>query len=313
MDRDDFDRRTAPYRRELLAHCYRMLGALHDAEDQLQETMLRAWRSYDTYDEQRASLRTWLYRIATNTCLTALKSRGRRALPSGLVGMTTDLQAPIVPTGEVDWLQPFPTDPAVALATRSSLRLALIAALQHLPARQRAVLILRDVLGWSAAEVAEALDTTSAAVNSALQRARATLTEIGLDEDDVDEPEDREIRSIVDGYIDAFERADIDGLTRMLADRVVLEMPPAPLWFRGRAAYGGFIARVYAMRGSAWRLLRTDANDQPAVGAYVLADDGIYRAHSLQVFDVTKAGITHNVVFFDQELFAAFNLPLQLG
>ena len=155
-DREDFARSTEPFRRELLAHCYRMLGSLDEAEDLVQETFLRAWRSHAGF-EGRSSLRVWLYRIATNTCLTALKSRGRRALPSGLVGMSTDLQTPIVPTGEVDWLQPFPTDPAVALATRSSLRLALIAALQHLPARQRAVLILRDVLRWTAAETAAAL------------------------------------------------------------------------------------------------------------------------------------------------------------
>ncbi|MFI5693319.1 sigma-70 family RNA polymerase sigma factor [Kribbella sp. NPDC051586] len=314
MDRDDFDQRVAPYRRELLAHCYRMLGSVHDAEDLVQETMLRAWRAIDTYDAERASLRTWLYRIATNACLTALKGRGRRALPSGLVGATTDAQAPIEPALDVPWLQPFPTtgDPAGALEARGSLRLALVAAMQYLPARQRAVLVLRDVLDWSAADVAEALETTPASVNSALQRARARLAEVDVKEDDVDEPSDKEIKQIVDDYVRAFESADVQGLSRLLAERVVLEMPPAPLWLVGRDAYGAFIERVYAMRGPAWRMVTTMANDQPAVGAYARADDGHYRAHSLQVFAVARTGITHNITFFDQSLFEYFGLPLDL-
>ena len=315
MDRDDFDQRVAPYRRELLAHCYRMLGSVHDAEDLVQETFLRAWRAIDTYVAERASLRTWLYRIATNACLTALKGRGRRALPSGLVAAATEApQAPIELALDVPWLQPFPTseDPAAAVVAKGSLRLALVAAMQYLPARQRAVLVLRDVLDWSAADVAEALETTPASVNSALQRARARLAEVDVTEDDVDEPTDQEIKQIVDDYVRAFEAADVQGLSRLLAERVVLEMPPAPLWFVGRDAYGAFIERVYAMRGPAWRMVPTTANGQPAVGAYVRADDGRYRAHSLQVFEVTKAGITSNVTFFDQTLFASFGLPLDL-
>lgn len=314
MDRDDFDESVKPYRHELQVHCYRMLGSVHDAEDLVQETLLRAWRAYDTYDAERASLRTWLYRIATNACLTALKGRGRRALPSGLVGAAEDAHTSIELAPEVAWLQPFPTagDPAAALAARGSLRLALIAAMQYLPARQRAVLVLRDVLDWSAADVAEALETTPASVNSALQRARARLAEIDLTEDDVDEPTDREIRAVVDDYVKAFEAADVKGLSKLLAERVVLEMPPAPLWFVGRDAYGAFIERVYAMRGPAWRLVTTVANDQPAVGAYVRGDDGRYHAHSLQVFTVTKAGITHNITFFDQTLFEYFGLSLDL-
>jgi RNA polymerase sigma-70 factor (ECF subfamily) len=313
MDRDDFDRRAEPYRHELLVHCYRMLGSIHDAEDLVQETLLRAWRAYGTYDEQRASLRTWLYRIATNACLTALKGRGRRALPSGLVSATEDAQAPIELSTDVSWLQPFPTDPAAAMVARGSLRLALIAAMQYLPARQRAVLVLRDVLDWPVADIAEALETTSASVNSALQRARAKLAEIDITEDDVDEPDDREVKSVIDDYVRAFEAADVDGLTRLLTDQVVLEMPPAPLWYVGRDAYGEFMARVYAMRGPAWRMLPTVANDQPAVGAYVRGDDGRFHAHSLQVFTVAKAGITHNVVFFGHELFAYFGLPSDLS
>ncbi|HZX07495.1 sigma-70 family RNA polymerase sigma factor [Kribbella sp.] len=312
MDRDEFDRRTEPHRHELVVHCYRMLGSIHDAEDLVQETLLRAWRASDTYDEQRASMRTWLYRIATNACLTALKGKGRRALPSGLVSATEDAQAAIELSTDVAWLQPFPTDPAAAMVAQGSLRLALIAAMQYLPARQRAVLVLRDVLDWPVADIAEALGTTSASVNSALQRARGRLAEIGITEDDVDEPDDRAIRAVIDDYIRAFEAADVSGLTRLLTDQVVLEMPPAPLWYVGRDAYGEFMARVYAMRGPAWRLLPTVANDQPAIGAYVRGDDERFHAHSLQVFTVTKAGITHNVVFFDQELFDYFGLPLHL-
>jgi RNA polymerase sigma-70 factor (ECF subfamily) len=314
VDRDDFDQEVAPYRRELLAHCYRMLGSVHDAEDLVQETMLRAWRAIDTYDAARASLRTWLYRIATNACLTALKGRGRRALPSGLVGAATDTQAPIELALDVPWLQPFPTtgDPAGAMEARGSLRLALVAAMQYLTARQRAVLVLRDVLDWSAADVAEALETTPASVNSALQRARARLAEVDVTEDDVDEPTDAEIKAIVDDYVRAFEAADVQGLSRLLAERVVLEMPPAALWFVGREAYAEYIERVYAMRGPAWRMVMTMANDQPAVGAYARAADGLYHAHTLQVFTVAKAGITHNITFFDQTLFEYFALPLNL-
>jgi RNA polymerase sigma-70 factor (ECF subfamily) len=297
------------YRRELLVHCYRMLGSLHDAEDLVQETFLRAWRSADSYDESRASLRTWLYRIATNACLTALKGRSRRALPSNLVGPSADAQTAIEVASDVPWLQPFPTDP---LKDHGSLRLALIAAMQYLPARQRAVLVLRDVLDWPAADVAEALETTTTSVNSALQRARARLAEVDLKEDDVAEPEDRDTRKTIDSYIAAFEAADIDGLTKLLAEQVVLEMPPAPLWFVGKQAYGEFIARVYSMRGPDWRLVPTTANGQPAVGAYAKAEDGVFRAHSLQVFEVTDEGITHNVTFFDQGLFASFGLELHL-
>ncbi|GAA2787448.1 sigma-70 family RNA polymerase sigma factor [Kribbella solani] len=312
MERDEFEARVAPYRRELLTHCYRMLGSVHDAEDLVQETLLRAWRAIDRYDETRASLRTWLYRIATNVCLTALKGRGRRALPSGLVGAATDAQAPIEPMTEVPWLQPFPTDPADALSTRGSLRLALVAAMQYLPARQRAVLVLRDVLDWPAADVAEALETTTASVNSALQRARARLAEIDLQEEDVAEPVDQEIRTVVDDYVRAFEAADVQGLTRLLTERVVLEMPPAPLWFVGRDAYGEFMERVYSLRGTAWRMLPTVANGQPAAGAYVRGDDGRFHAHSLQVFTVGGTGISHNITFFDQDLFGYFGLPLHL-
>ncbi|KAA2256020.1 sigma-70 family RNA polymerase sigma factor [Solihabitans fulvus] len=317
---EEFDARTDPYRRELLAHCYRMLGSIHDAEDVLQETMLRAWRAWDRFDESRASLRTWLYRIATNACLTALQGRGRRPLPSGLGGPSDDPWEPLLHGGDVPWLQPFPDaafgaangDPANVLAARGSLRLAFLAAMQLLPARQRAVLILRDVLDWPAAEVAEALDTTPAAVNSALQRARARLDEAAIGEDQVDEPDDTRARELVTSYVTAFENADIPALTRLLAEDVILEMPPMLNWYVGRQAYGEFIARVFALRGTDWRMIPTSANGQLAVGAYLRGEDGAHRAHTLQVFTIGPSGISRNTVFQEPGLFEAFGLPAAL-
>jgi RNA polymerase sigma-70 factor (ECF subfamily) len=313
---EDFERRTGPFRGELLAHCYRMLGSVHDAEDLVQETMLRAWRAYSRFDERRASLRTWLYRIATNACLTALRGRSLRPLPSGLGGPSNDPEGPLIPALEVPWLQPFPdallgvdrNDPATALVAQGSLRLAFVAAMQYLPARQRAILILRDVLDLSAAEVAAMLDTTSAAVNSALQRAHARLDEVAVREDQIVEPSDPHSRSLVDRYVTAFENADIVALKRLLTDDTVLEMPPVPNWFVGREAYGRFIAHVFALRGSDWRMLPIAANGQPAVAAYVRGQDGAYHVHTLQVFTVTGSGISRNVVFQDTSLFARFGL-----
>jgi RNA polymerase sigma-70 factor (ECF subfamily) len=307
----DFDEVTAPHRRELLAHCYRMSGSVHDAEDLVQETLLRAWRSYGTYDPARASIRTWLYRIATNACLTALKGKARRPLPSNLVAPLDDPQAPMKLGSEVPWLQPFPADPADVAVTRGSLRLAFIAAMQLLPARQRAILILRDVLDWSAAEVADALGTTPAAVNSGLQRARTRLGESGLREDDVGEPSGGKDRAVIDEYVAAFESADLGTLRRLLVADAVLEMPPVLNWYVGRDAYLRFVARSYAMRGIDWRMLPIAANGQPAVAAYVRGADG-YRAHTLQVFAVEGGVVTHTVVFQDDRLFEAFGLALTL-
>ncbi|MFF1614660.1 sigma-70 family RNA polymerase sigma factor [Amycolatopsis sp. NPDC058278] len=307
----DFATRTEPHRRELLAHCYRLLGSVHEAEDLVQETLVRAWKAWAGYDPARASVRTWLYRIATNACLTALEGRARRPLPSGLGGPSDDPGAPLTPSFEIPWLQPFPDarldDPGLRLARRGTLRLALLAALQTLPPKQRAVLILRDVLEFSAAEVAGFLDTTPAAVNSALQRARAGLG--GLSADEVPEPDDTAVEAVVDRYLRAFERADVAGLVALLTDDVVMEMPPVPLWFRGRGDYGRFLERLFGMRGPQWRMTRTAANGRPALVAYCRDDAGVFRLHTLQVLTVREGRVAHNVVFADPAVLALFDLP----
>jgi RNA polymerase sigma-70 factor (ECF subfamily) len=307
----DFDGLVAAHRRELLAHCYRMCGSVQDAEDLVQETLLRAWKSFDTYDESLASMRTWLYRIATNACLTALKGRARRPLPSGLVDPLADPQAPMAARTEIPWLQPFPADPADVATARGSLRLAFVAAMQLLPARQRAILILRDVLEWPAAEVADALGTTVTAVNSGLQRAR---TRVGaLDQDAFAEPDAAADRAVVDRYVTAFENADLGTLRSLLVADAVLEMPPVLNWYVGRDPYTRFIARSYLMRGIDWRTVPIGANGQPAIAAYVRAGDGRYGAHTLQVFTVSGGAIAHTTVFQDERLFTAFGLPLTLA
>ncbi|HEV8557829.1 MAG TPA: sigma-70 family RNA polymerase sigma factor [Actinophytocola sp.] len=308
-----------PHRRELLAYCYRMLGSVHEAEDMVQETMLRAWKAQERYDERRASVRTWLYRIATNVCLTALDGRARRPLPSGLGAPSTDPDAPLLPAFDVPWLQPFPDarlgeagDPAARAEKRGSMRLALIAAMQLLPTRQRAVLVLREVLEFGAAEVAELLDTSVASVNSALQRARAGLAGTPVVEDEIGQA-DRSVAEAVEAYVRAFEAADVDALVELLTEDAVLEMPPVPLWYLGRDGYGDFIRRVFAMRGGGWRLVPAAANGQPAVAAYAPDPAGGHRLHTLQVFTVTGGKIAHTVVFQDPAVFAVFELPAVLG
>ncbi|MGF1429881.1 RNA polymerase subunit sigma-70 [Kitasatospora sp. LaBMicrA B282] len=296
-----------PYRGELAAYCYRMLGSYHDAEDLVQETLLRAWKARERYDPARASVRTWLYRIATNVCLTALEGRARRALPSGLVAVGEDPRTPLVPAPEVPWLEPFP-----GTEVRADLRLAWVAAVQLLPARQRAVLVLREVLAFSAAEVAEQLDTTVAAVNSALQRARSAVA--AADEGEVREPADPEVRAVVERYVRAFEAADVPGLVRLLAADAVLEMPPVPLWYRGTEHYEVFMADVFRRRGSGWVLRELVANGQPALAAYAPdAGGGAPWLHSLQVLGVAGGRITSIVAFADPAGFTAFDLPPHLG
>src|SRR5207248_3608800 len=246
---EDFTGLTGQFRGELLAHCYRMLGSAADAEDLVQETYLRAWRSYEGF-EGRSSVRTWLYRIATNACLTALEQRGRRPLPAGLGGPAGDPETPVVAGPEVPWLQPLPDallaaeheDPASAAVSREGIRLAFVAALQYLSARQRAVLIMRDVLQWPAAEVAELLGVTTTAVNSGLRRARAQLAQVLPAEDELAEPAEPDRRALLDRFAAAVETADASALSELLRQDVALEMPPIAIWFAGRTAvvrFGG--------------------------------------------------------------------------
>jgi len=319
IDNEEFSQLVEPYRRELLAHCYRMLGSVHDAEDAVQETLLRAWRSYDGF-EGRSSLRSWLYRIATNASLRAIEQSGRRPLPSGLGGPSDDPAFGLdAPRTDVAWLEPVPdrlvgattgpADPAAVVGLRGSIRLAFVASLQYLPARQRAVLILREVLGLSAAEVADLLDTSVAAVNSSLQRARAQLLDVAPTEDTTAEPDQADTRAVVDRYMTAFENADLAALQQALLDTVALEMPPTPTWFRGRETVVGFLgARVLTEPGRI-RLVPTRANGQPAVAEYVRDEDGIHRPAAIQVLDIANGQIAHIAVFFDKTLFALFGLP----
>ena len=314
---EDFARRTDPFRPELLAHCYRMLGSVHDAEDQVQETMIRAWRSYGEF-EGRASLRTWLYRIATNACLRALENSGRRPLPSGLGGPGENPDTPLTgPRPEVPWLEPIPdalvsagsADPAEVVASRQSVRLALIAALQYLPARQRAVLILRDVLRWRAAEVADLLGTTTTAVNRMLARARARLEQVAPDQDEIEEPADAADRELLDKYATAFQNADITAVMELLREDAIFEMPPEPTWFTGRELIGRFLqARVLTEPGR-FQMVPTAANGQPALAAYLREHDGMCRAHSICVLTIAASRIARVTSFNDPGLFPAFALP----
>lgn len=294
------------HRGELTAYCYRMAGSFHEAEDLVQETLLRAWKARDRYDPARASVRTWLYRIATNVCLTALEGRARRPLPSGLGAASDDPGAPLLPAMDIPWLQPFP-DARCDADTRAGLRLAWVAATQILPARQRAVVVLRSVLEFSAAEVATQLETTVPAVNSALQRARAALADAGA-MDEIAEPDDEETQAVIDRYAQAFEAADVEALVRLLTDDAILEMPPVPLWFRGSDDYGRFMHRVFEMRGVGWTVRGLTANGQPALAAYT--PDG--QLHTLQVFTVAGGRISHNAVFADPRVFQAFDLPAKI-
>jgi RNA polymerase sigma-70 factor (ECF subfamily) len=320
-DNAKFVAETEPFRRELLAHCYRMLGSVHDAEDLVQETYLRAWRSYGRF-EGRSSIRTWLYRIATNTCLTALDHHSRRILPSGLVGAEPDPESvPVAAGAEVSWLQPIPdrlvspesADPAVIVAAREGLRLALIASLQYLPGPQRAVLILRDVLAFPAAEVADILGTTTAAVKSALQRARARLQEAAPAADAVTEPADPRARALLDQYIAAFEHADAAALEGLLCADATLEATPFRTWFAGRETCVPYLrAQVLGVPGT-WRMFPTRANGQPAAVDYYRDGDGTYHAYGVVVLDTTDAGIARIVSFGDPGLVPLFGFPSMLS
>jgi len=313
-DGREFTDRTEPFRRELLAHCYRLLGSLDDAEDLVQETYLRAWRSYAGF-EGRSSVRTWLYQIATNACLTALRHRSRRPLPSGLGGPGEDREPVPEPGPPVSWLQPVPDalvtpesgDPAAVAVSRESLRLALIASLQYLPARQRAVLILRDVLAFSADESAAILGTTAVAVKSSLQRARARLRDASPAAERVAEPTEPEARAVLDRYITAFENADATALQRLLREDATLELLPSPVWYAGDEAAQTAVAGLGSPGD--WRMIPTGANGQPAAAAYRSGADGAYLAYGIVVLTATSTAIARITVFADPALLARFGFP----
>ena len=317
----EFNRLADPYRQELLAYCYRMLGSIDDAEDQVQETLLRAWRGYGDF-EGRSSLRTWLYRIATNACLRAIETRGKRPLPSGLGAPAEDPEGPLAAiANDIPWLQPVPdalvtggpADPAAVVTARASLRLALIAALQYLPPRQRAVLILRDVLGWRAAEAAALLDISTTAANSVLQRARAQLAQVTPAEDDLHEPADPADRRLLDRYAAAFETADVAALTDLLREDATFEMPPQPYWFAGRDAIAAFLRSRVLTEPGRFLLLPTSANGQPAFAVYERGSARSYLAHGIQLAAMDHASVTGIVSFNDARLVTTFGLPAELS
>lgn len=315
----EFAALAEPFRPELLAHCYRILGSIHEAEDLVQETYLRAWRAFGRF-EGRSSMRRWLYKIATNACLTALESRSRRPVPSGLGAPSDDHRVAVAPReSSVPWLQPAPDalfgadDPAAIVAGRTGVRLAFIAALQFLTARQRAVLTLRDVLAFRTTEVADMLDTTSAAVDSTLRRARTRLAEAGPVEQDLAEPDEETRRTLLDSYVDAFARADADALVNLLRADVELEMPPIPTWFTGQRAVLGFLASRVLRRTGQWRMVPSRANGQTALVVYRRADDGRYRAYGVQVLTLIGARIARITAFNDPSLVPTFGLAPALA
>jgi RNA polymerase sigma-70 factor, ECF subfamily len=306
------------YRTELTGYCYRMLGSGNEAEDAVQETMVRAWRALDRF-EGRASLRSWLYRIATNVCFDLLNGRSRRALPMDMGPAGTGDAAAGGPLPEATWVEPIPdgrvvpadADPAEQAAARESVRLAFVVALQHLPPRQRAVLILREVLRWRATEVAELLDTSVASVNSALQRARATLADKGLDDGGgaaAAEGLDEEQRALVARYVDAFESYDIPRLVTLLHDDATTNMPPYPMWWRGPDDIGRWMEGPGSgCRGS--RLVPVEANGVPSFAQYRAAGPGRWEPFALHVLEVSGDRISGITFFLDTGLFALFGLP----
>jgi RNA polymerase sigma-70 factor (ECF subfamily) len=305
-------------RKELTAYCYRMLGSTFEAEDAVQEAFIRAWRSFDSF-EGRAELSTWLYRIATNVCLDTLRATGRRARPIDL-GPAGTADSPLgdrLP--EANWIEPIPdshitnaVDPAATAEMRDSIRLAFVAALQHLAPKQRAVLILRDVLAWKASEVADLLGTTVAGVNSALQRARATLASVEVDRGEPREPLDERTELLLTLYVDAFERYDMDALTAVLHRDATWTMPPYELWLNSHEDIRRWcLGRGIGCRGS--RLVPVRANASPAFAQYKPAADGRFDAWSLQVLEISGGKVTGICFFLDVEwLFPLFGLPLRL-
>ena len=315
----DFPQVADQYRRELTAHCYRMTGSVADAEDLVQETYLRAWRAFDDF-EGRSSVRTWLYRIATNVCLTNLEGKHRRPLPTGLGMPGAQAGDELVEAGEVPWLQPVPDvmvdvaniDPAQVVGNRDAIRLAFVAALQHLPPKQRAVLVLRDVLRWSAKETAGALDTTVAAVNSALQRAHAQLAEKQLSLGTVEDELTPELERMLDRYVAAFWAKDVSALVTMLAHDAVWEMPPFTGWYAGAENISRLIETQCPGGARDMAMLRTTANGQPAFGLYMRRPEGDFAPFHLQVLQLVGGQVTHVAAFFEASLFETFGLPATL-
>jgi len=315
----DLELELETHRRELTGYCYRMLGSGFEAEDAVQETLVRAWRAIDTF-EGRASLRSWLYRIATNVCLDMVQGPQRRARPMDLGPSST--AAALIPDSlpETAWLLPVPdaragpagSDPGEVAAYRDSIRLAFVAALQHLPPRQRAILILREVLRWQASEVAGLLDTTVVSVNSALQRARATLAAAGVSIDGSEAGDlDSDQQELLARYVDAFERYDITAFVSLLHEDATFSMPPHPMWLRGPGEVAQWLGgQGIGCRGS--RLVATAANGCAAFGSYRPAGPGAHEPFALQVIETSGGRVTaiHNFLF--PEIFAAFGLPPRL-
>jgi RNA polymerase sigma-70 factor (ECF subfamily) len=323
-DPAEFGSLVEPYRRELLAYCYRFLGSPLDAEDLVQETMLRAWRRRETFNRP-VSFRAWLYKIATNACLNALEKRPRRTLPMAVSAAADPHAGRPAPVTEPIWLEPFPDEwlpdpadtPEARYSARESISLAFLTALQVLPPRQRAVLILREVLDWPASEVAGLLGLTVPAVNSALHRARATLAKHYPEHEAARAaPDDPAIRRLLEQYVAAWEAADIAGLVSLLREDAILTMPPIPSWYRGLEAIGHLLgASVFAGADWQWRLLPTRANGQPALAIYRRAEAGKpFQAFTLQLLTIDPATgqIAELINFLNPALLACFSLPAEL-
>lgn len=313
--RDDVLAQFEPHRRELCAYAYRMLGSSFEAEDAVQEAFTRAWKSHDSF-EGRASLRSWLYKITTNVCLDMLKGPQRRARPMDLAP-ASDAGTPL-PAPEPDylWVEPIPdsmafgADPAAAAEAKDTLRLAFVAAVQHLPAKQRAVMLMREVLRFSAAETAEALQLSPASVNSALQRAKATMEQVHAKPDESYEIDDADLRKLVDGYVSAFEAYDMDALTALCTQDVALSMPPFPLWVQGHASVAEFMVTTGKGCENS-RLVPVSANGLPAFGHYKPSDTpGVWEPWSITVLELDGGKISGLNYFLDTEkLFPLFGLP----
>jgi RNA polymerase sigma-70 factor (ECF subfamily) len=322
-DQKAFEQLIEPYRRELLVHCYRILGSFEDAEDMLQETFLRAWKRLDSF-EGRSSLRTWLYKIATNACLDGLDSRRVRGLPRELYP-SGDPTRPLPPPSQVvNWVEPLPDEwiddqpniyPEARYEVRESITLAFIAALQKLPGRQRAVLLLCDVMGWSSGEATQILDMTSAAVNSALQRARETMRQplerktrpAGLNE---------QLSTLLARYVTAWETADSAALIAVLREDVALTMPPLPVWFGGRADIQAFLDGFLFRSADTFqvKLKALRANGSPAFAVYQLDGQGNFRAAAIHILSIENGGIAeiNDYLTFDGQLFSRFHLDLMV-